>query len=67
MNLTNEVKELQRQYEQFCNNCPKAYDFTCSGADAKACEEQIEQIKKKDKEKRIFADAYDINEFVVDD
>ena len=47
MNLTDEVKELQRQYEQFCNDCPKAYDFTCSGANAKVCEEKKNEILKK--------------------
>ena len=30
-------------------------------------EEKIEQIKKKDKEKRIFADSYEIDEFVIDE
>lgn len=47
MNLTDEVKELQRQYEQFCNDCPKAYDFICSGANAKACEEKKNEILRK--------------------
>ena len=30
-------------------------------------EEKTEQIKRKDKEDRIFADSYEIDEFVVDD
>jgi hypothetical protein len=42
-----EVEELQKQYEQFCNNCSKAHDFTCSGANAKACEEKKNEILKK--------------------
>ena len=47
MNLTNKVKDLQRQYEQFCNDCSKAYDFTCSGTNAKVCEEKKNKILKK--------------------
>ena len=47
MNSTDEVKELQRQYDQFCNDCPKAYDFTCSGANVKICEEKKNEILKK--------------------
>ena len=42
-NMSDEAKELYRQYKQYCNECSKAHDFTCSGADAKACE-----AKKKD-------------------
>jgi len=30
-------------------------------------EEKKEQIKKEDKKKRIFADAYNIEEFIVDE
>ena len=41
---------LVYQYIHFCDNCPKAYDFTCSGADSKKCEEVkaklLEKIKK---------------------
>ena len=37
-NIPDEAKELYRQYKQYCDECSKAYDFTCSGADAKACE-----------------------------
>ena len=33
----------------------------------KKAEEKTEQIKRKDKEDRIFADSYEIDEFVVDD
>ena len=38
--------ELKRKYMQWCNDCPKAYDYTCSGADAKRCEAE--------RKKRIF-------------
>lgn len=42
------VKEIQRMqdvekyrlYMQWCNECPKAHNFTCSGADAKECEQE---------------------------
>ncbi len=34
----NVLQELLRQYKHFCDDCPKAYDFTCSGADAKKCD-----------------------------
>jgi len=30
-------------------------------------EEKTEQIKKEDKKKRIFADSYEIDEFVIDE
>lgn len=30
--------ELKRKYMQWCDDCPKAYDNTCSGADVKRCE-----------------------------
>lgn len=34
----NVLQELLRQYKHFCDDCPKAYDFTCGGADAKKCD-----------------------------
>jgi hypothetical protein len=37
-NMPDEAKELYRQYKQYCDECSKAHDFTCSGADVKACE-----------------------------
>lgn len=36
-NIPDEAKEFYRQYKQYCDECSKAYDFTCSGADVKAC------------------------------
>ena len=45
-----EAHELFRRYMQFCSECPKAHDFTCSGADAAACEAKkqslLENLKK---------------------
>lgn len=37
-NMPDEAKELYRQYKQYCDECSKAHDFTCSGADVKTCE-----------------------------
>lgn len=48
-NMPDEAKDLYRQYKQYCDECSKAHDFTCSGADAKACE-----AKKKNLLNRIF-------------
>lgn len=30
-------KEVCRKYIHWCDDCPKAYDFSCSGADMKKC------------------------------
>lgn len=35
------VKNLFDEYRSWCDSCSKAYDFTCSGADAEKC------LKKK--------------------
>lgn len=43
-NMTDEAKELRRQYLQFCDGCTKAYDFTCSGADAEKCNKRKEEL-----------------------
>lgn len=32
------MNDTKRKYMQWCNDCPKAYDYTCSGADAKRCD-----------------------------
>lgn len=32
------------KYMHWCDDCPKAYDFTCSGADAKRCEEEKNKL-----------------------
>ena len=41
-----EKENLIRKYMQWCQDCPKAYDFTCSGASAKKCEEEKEKLLK---------------------
>lgn len=49
------VKEIQnmedtekyRLYMQWCNECPKAHDFTCSGVDAKKCEQEKQKLLTK--------------------
>ena len=43
-NMTDEAKGLRQQYLDFCNDCSKAYDFTCSGADAKSCNEEKKKL-----------------------
>lgn len=47
-----DAKELYGQYTQFCMECPKAYDFTCSGADSKRCEEKKAEILNKCRNKQ---------------
>ena len=42
-----EAHELFRQYIQFCSECPKAHDFTCSGADVAACEAKKQSLLEK--------------------
>ena len=39
--------EKYRLYMQWCNDCPKAYDFTCSGADVKKCEQEKQKLLTK--------------------
>lgn len=58
-NMPNEAKELYRQYKQYCDECSKAHDFTCSGADAKVCE-----AKKKELLDRVL-DLADKRKFCV--
>lgn len=58
-NMNSEAKELRRQYLQFCDECSKAHDFTCSGADAKACKEKKNEILK------MMLDISDIRLFCV--
>lgn len=45
INMTDEAKELLRQYNQFCDECSKAHDFTCSGADAVKCNEKKRKLR----------------------
>ena len=49
---TQDIKEMLDKYMHFCDECHKAYDFTCSGLDAKKCEAEknrlLLEIKKKD-------------------
>lgn len=39
--------EKYRLYMQWCNECPKAHEFTCSGADAKKCEQEKQKLLAK--------------------
>ena len=45
-----QIQKLYDDYMHYCEECPKAYDFTCSGADARKCEKEkkklLEKIKK---------------------
>lgn len=43
-NMTDEARNLQRQFRKWCDECPKAHDFTCSGADAKRCEAEKDKL-----------------------
>ena len=38
--ITYSKQEKMRILHQWCSNCSKAYDFTCSGKDAQMCNEQ---------------------------
>lgn len=45
--MTDEKNEAIRKFMQYCNECPKASDFTCSGADAAKClKEREEELRK---------------------
>ena len=38
------LKDLYIKYRDFCNECPKAHDFTCSGADSLRCQKEKDKI-----------------------
>ena len=38
------TQENYRKYTQWCQECPKAYDYTCSGADASRCEKEKQEF-----------------------
>lgn len=42
-----EIKDLLNKYVHFCDDCPKAYDFTCSGSDAEKCGKEKQEILDK--------------------
>ena len=43
--MTEELKKhSQTKYIHWCDDCPKAYDDTCSGADAVKCEAEKSQF-----------------------
>ena len=37
-------QEAIYDYLHFCDECPKAHDFTCSGADVNRCEKEKEKL-----------------------
>ena len=43
------------RFMQWCNECPKAHNFTCSGADAKKCEQEKQKLLTK-RQQHIDAD-----------
>ena len=51
-NIESSVKQILNR----CNDCPKAYDFTCSGANASRCneekEKQLQILSKEIKERQ---------------
>lgn len=42
--LIDDIKENRRLYIQFCSDCSKAYDFTCSGINAINCEREKSKL-----------------------
>lgn len=44
INMTDEAKELLSQYLQWCDECSKVRDFSCSEADAKQCNEKKREL-----------------------
>lgn len=41
------VKNLFNEYRSWCDSCSKAYDFTCSGADAEKCHKKKHDLLMK--------------------
>ena len=42
-----QIQNLYYDYMHYCDECPKAHDFTCSGADAEKCEKEKEKLLEK--------------------
>lgn len=42
--LDETIRDAIYDYMHFCDECPKAYYFTCSGADAKKCEKEKNKL-----------------------
>lgn len=53
-NIT-DVNALIYQYMHFCDECNKAYDFTCSGANAKKCEVAKNKLLLEIKRRRNYS------------
>ena len=43
----NTIQEIIFDYYHFCQECPKAYDFTCSGFDSNKCQEEKKKLLTK--------------------
>lgn len=43
-NASAEAAEAYEKYVHFCDECPKAYDFTCSGADSLRCDKEKSKL-----------------------
>lgn len=43
-NVPAEAAETYEKYVHFCDECPKAYDFTCSGADSLRCDKEKSKL-----------------------
>lgn len=41
---TEEANEIYQKYVHFCDECPKAHDFTCSGADSLRCDKEKSKL-----------------------
>ena len=43
-NVSAEAAKAYEKYVHFCDECPKAYDFTCSGADSLRCDKEKSKL-----------------------
>ena len=41
------ITEAKREFMQRCDECPKAHDFTCCGAEAEKCLKNAEEKLRK--------------------
>lgn len=43
-NVPAEAAKTYEKYVHFCDECPKAHDFTCSGADSLRCDKEKSKL-----------------------
>lgn len=45
--IAERIIEAKRKFMHRCDECPKAHDFTCNGAEAQSCTENaVNELKK---------------------